>query len=89
MRNRSLKAPISSRSHRSSLSCAVQCPVRCSVYSDDVPVMAKRLGASDSEAAWLLAVFKLEGFGGLEYDRRYSASRVVASELRRLRALAN
>jgi hypothetical protein len=62
--------------------------MRCSVYSDEVPVIAKRLGASASEAAWLLAIFNLEGFGGLEYNRRYSAQRVVASQLRRLRALA-
>jgi hypothetical protein len=63
-------------------------PLECSLCSDEVPEIAQRLGASASESAWLSAVFNLEGFGGLEFDRRYSATRVVASQLRRLRALA-
>jgi hypothetical protein len=62
--------------------------LECSLCSDEVPLIAKRLGASDSEAAWLSAIFNLEGFGGLEYNCRYSAVRVVASQLQRLRTLA-
>jgi len=62
--------------------------LECSFCSDEVPEIAKRLGASASESAWLSAIFNLEGFEGMEYDRRYSALRVVASQLGRLRALA-
>ncbi len=62
--------------------------MECSMCSDEVPEIAGKLGASASECAWLSAIFDLEGFGGLEYNRRYSALRVVASQLRRLRSLA-
>jgi hypothetical protein len=41
-----------------------------------------------NEAAVLCAIFEVEGFGGLEYDPRFSDREVVGGELRRLRVIA-
>jgi hypothetical protein len=58
------------------------------LWSEQVSSLAQELGATSNEAAVLSAIFDVEGFGGLEYDLRYSAREVVRRELRRLRVIA-
>lgn len=59
-----------------------------SLWSGQVSSLARELGATVNEAAVLCAIFEVEGFGGLEYDPRFSDREVVGGELRRLRVIA-
>ncbi len=59
-----------------------------SICSEEVCSLARRAGASASEAAILKSIFDLEGFDEREFDLRFSALETVARELTRLRTLA-
>ena len=57
--------------------------------SDEVSPLALSLGATIKEAGMLSAIFRLEGFGGKEYDQRLSPAEVVSGEIARLRVLSS